>query len=369
MVLNKKGLKMNKYFLTFSVLLFSFVKQAYGFDFSAIDPRLSSDRPSSTSSTEADSPKAEPSVLRSPQKMVEDAERPKAPSRMPLTHNSVKIVAVVNGEPISTEDLDSRVKAFIMASQVTLNDDNKAVIYQKVLTSAIDEKLKYQDALKNNINISDKELNAAVAGFENANKIPSGKLGSVLKQYGINEQSFREQMRSDLAWMRLIRQKVKAEGGVSQKEVDEELARAKKDFSTPKYQISEIFISQANASKLPQLEDILKTDSRFEYYAFQFSESPTASSGGRLGWINKESLADPLQQAVEKMSVGEVSSPIKVGNDYYIIKLEQVYKPDANTHMPTEKDIRLFLENQRIDAFANKYIQQLRQKAVIEFRG
>ncbi len=358
---------MKKIILLSSAILLSICNRAWSFDFSAIDPRLSSDRQESTAQNEKNETRA--SVRKDPQKMIRKAERSGVPSRMPLTSSTVKIVAIVNGDIISTEDIDNRVKAFIMVSQVPLNDENKAVIYQRVLTSAIDEKLKYQDALKNNIIVTDQELDDAVAGFEDTNKIPRGKLSSVLKQYGVNEKSFREQMRSDLAWMRLIRQKVRAGGALTQKEVDEELANAKKDFSSPKYQISEIFISRANASKLPKLEEILKSDPRFEYYAFQFSESPTASNGGRLGWINKESLAKPLQAALDKMKPGEISAPVQVGQDYYILRLEQIYTPGANTHMPTEQDIRQFLENQRIDAFANKYIQSLRQKAVIEFRG
>ena len=76
-----------------------------------------------------------------------------------------------------------------------------------------------------------------------------------------------------------------------------------------------------------------------------------------------------LQKALKKMKKGQISHPIKVGDDYYIIRLEQVYKPEMNKHEPTEKDIRTFLENQRLDTYATKYIQEIRQKAVIEFKG
>ena len=358
---------MKKLVLLTTAFFLGLSSQAYSFDFSGIDPRLGSDRPSEDHNAETSQPT--PSVVKKPQKMVEEVDRPKIPSRMPLTSSTVKIIAVVNGDIISTEDIDNRVKAFIMANQVPLNDENKSVIYQRVLTSTIDEKLKYQDAVKNNIEVTDKDVDNAIAGFEQANKIPAGKLGNVLKQYNISEKAFREQMRADLAWIRLIRQKVKLSGGITQKDVEQELANAKKDFSSPKYQISEIFISKANASKLNSLEETLKNDPRFEYYAFQFSESPTASNGGRLGWINKESLAEPLQAALNKMKAGEISSPIPVDEGYYILRLEQIYTPNENTPMPTEKDIRQFLENQQIDSFAVKYIQQLRQKSVIEFRG
>ena len=240
--------------------------------------------------------------------------------------------------------------------------------YRSMVVGA-DEKLKVQDAEKNGINITEKEVDNAIAGFEQTNKIPTGKINSILKQYGISEEAFREQMKSDLAWMRLVRQKAFAGGGITDKDVQKELAVAKADFASPKYQMSEIFISSKNAARASQLAATLKDDPRFEYYAFQFSESPTASNGGKLGWINKESLAQPLQKALEKLKPGQISAPIQVENGYYILRLEQIYTPGSNTHMPTEADIRQFLENQKLDTFATQYIQTLRQKAVVEFRG
>ena len=345
------------------------ISNAAAFDFSSIDPRLSSDR-NGSSNTETSEDSAEKSkVFRSPQSMTQAVEKKAAPSLSPIKSSTVKIVAVVNGDIISSEDLDDRVKAFIMSSQIPVNDENKAVIYQRVLSSTIDEKLKVQEAEKNGINITEADIDASIANFEVGNKIGKGKMKNVLKEYGVSEKAFREQMKADLAWIRLIRQRVEREGGISNKDVQQELANAEKDFSTSKYQLSEIFISGKNKARVNEISEALKNDPRFEYYAFQFSESPTASAGGQLGWINIDSLSEPLQKAVKKLKAGEISEPIKVGEDYYIMKLGQVYNPSSNKHMPTEKEIRQFFENPQLDTTATKYIQQLRQKAVIEFRG
>lgn len=345
-------------------------KQAQAFDFSSIDPRLSSDRGEGNAASDNNEETTQKSQLfRSPQSMTQAVEKKASPSLSPMKASTVKIVAVVNGDIISSEDLDDRVKAFIMSSQIPLNDDNKTVIYQRVLSSTVDEKLKLQEAEKNGIIVNDKDIDEAIANFEVGNKIPHGKMKNILKEYGISEKAFREQMKADLAWIRLIRQKVAQEGEISNKEVQQELSNAEKDFSTAKYQLSEIFISGKNKARVKEISEALKNDPRFEFYAFQFSESPTASAGGQLGWINVSSLSEPLQKAVNNLKTGEISEPIKVGNDYYIMKLGQIYNPKTNKHMPTEKEIRQFLENQQLDTAATKYIQQLRQKAVIEFRG
>lgn len=360
---------MNKKLLALLLTGISLSLPAQAFDFSSIDPRMGSARAEAESASEEAAPARQSSVFRTSQP-APAAKKKAQPAPIPLRSSSVKIVAVVNGDIISTEDIDNRIKAFVMTSQIPMNDETKGMIYQKVLTSTIDEKLKVQEADKNNIKISDKEVDNAIAGFAETNKIPRNKISSVLRKYGISDKAFREQMKSDLAWLRLIRQKSSAGNPVTQKDIDREMETAKADFATPKFFISEILIKKERAQNLSQLTEILNKDPRFEMYAFRFSESPTAANGGKLGWINKESLPEPLAKTVAKMKVGQISEPIQVGEDYYIIKLDQAFDPSKDkVAMPTNDDIRRYLENKRTDAFATQYIQSLRQRAVIEFRS
>ncbi len=351
---------MKKSFLIICLLNLALTLPAKAFDFSILDPRIASQEKDSDTTG-----KKESSVFK------KNVSQPKQTQKLvPLRSSSVKIVAVVNGDIISTEDLDNRINAFIMTSQIPMNNETKSMIYQKVLTATIDEKLKMQEAKRNNIIISEEDIDASIAGFAETNKIPLGKLPQLLRKNGISERAFREQIASDLAWLRLIRQKSRLNGEITQKDIDIEKQTALKDFSTPKVMISEIMIKKQNAKDIDSLVEILKKDPRFELYAFRFSESPTAANGGKLGWINKESLPAPIAKTVEKMKPGEISQPIQIGEDYYIIRMEQTFNPEKDKITPpTDEDIRRFLENQRTDIFATQYIQDLRQKSVIEFRG
>ena len=91
------------------------VTPAHAFDFSSIDPRLSSDR--DENAVVEPQPQTS-SVFRSPQNLTRSVEQPKTPAAKPMRNSSVRIVAVVNGDIISTEDIDNRVKAFIMINQI-----------------------------------------------------------------------------------------------------------------------------------------------------------------------------------------------------------------------------------------------------------
>lgn len=197
-----------------------------------------------------------------------------------------------------------------------------------------------------------------------------GQLNTILKQADVNPDTFASQMKSDLAWLRLVRKKSYADGTLTQKEVENALQEAKDDLTTPKYLISEIYIKKDNAKNLSDLVYNLRHDDRFELYAMQFSDSPSAANGGNLGWVNKGKLASPLETALNKMSSGDISEPILVGDGYYILKLQKTFDPQKDKpELPDEKQIRAFLENQKMEVLSKKLLQELRQKAVIELRS
>lgn len=114
----------------------------------------------------------------------------------------------------------------------------------------------------------------------------------------------------------------------------------------------------------------LRQDNRFELYAMQFSDSASASNGGNLGWINEGKLPAPLEKAVKKLKPGQITDAVLLNDGYYILKLNQRFDPKKDKPVyPTEKEIRGFLSNQKMENFAQKYLQDLRQNAVIELRN
>lgn len=284
--------------------------------------------------------------------------------------SSLKIAAVVNGEIISNQDIQNRINAFLMTTRIPLNDQTRNMIMQRVIHAAIDEKIKLQAAEKNKITISDKEIDASIRNFEKNNRIPKGELKNILKQAKVSEDSFRSQMKSDLAWVRLLKSKMRGEGTLTQKEIETALADAKKDLSTPKFQISEIFVKKEKAKDIQSLVDNLRQDNRFELYAMQFSDSASASNGGNLGWVNEGKLPESLEKAVKKLKAGDITNAILLNDGYYILKLNQRFDPAKDKPViPSEKDIRAFLSNQKMETLAQKYLQDLRQQAVIELRN
>lgn len=303
------------------------------------------------------------------QRAREEEERRRAEALKPITFygNQLKIYALVNGEPITSSDMQSRINAFIMTTGIPYNNQTKQMITTRVLQNAIDEKLKIQEAKKNNISVSQKEINNAIARFEKGNGMKPGQLNQILTESKVSMKVWSAQIISDIAWNKLISSKAHSVSNVSENDITKSLDAIKKDSKIQKFMLSEIVVHKKDAKGLNDLVANLRQDPRFELYAMQFSQSPSAKNGGHLGWVAKGQLPSTLETAALKLKEGGVSDPIAYGNDYYILKLEKIFNPatDAKS-LPTRLQIKEMLMNKKIEEYADKYLQNLRSHALIE---
>lgn len=301
----------------------------------------------------------------------EEAARKRAEELKPITlyGNKLKIYALVNGEPITSTDMQSRINAFILTTGIPYNDKTKKMITNRVLQGAIDEKLKIQEAKKNNVIVPQKEINQAVRNFEHANGMQPGQLRKVLAEGNVQMNVWTSQIESDLAWRKLITQKAHSYINVGENDIQRAYDEMRKDMKTQKFMVSEIVVNKKDARDLMPLAEVLRQDPRFELYAMQFSQSPSAPNGGHLGWVLKGRLPATLENALLKLKEGGVTNPILYGNDYYILKLEKIFNPKTDVDsLPSKKQVRNYLENKKLEEFAIKYMKDLRNKALIEKR-
>lgn len=284
-----------------------------------------------------------------------------------LFGKGLKIFAEVNGELITSTDMQNRVNAFVATTQIPVNAETKQMIIDKVLQAAVDEKIKLQEAKKNGVEITDADLTRGMQEFAKANGISVAQLRRMLKDSQVDEDVFRSQMKAELAWNRLVQRKAAQDAEISQSEINDAIEAITKDIQLQKFMVSEIVIPRKKAAHIEDLVENLRNDPRFELYAMQFSESPSARNGGHLGWVNKGQLAEPLEQALSVMKTGSVSNPIALGSDYYILRLEKIYIPGVDkAPVPTEEEIKSMLKNKKMEETAAKYLRDLRNKAIIE---
>jgi len=264
---------------------------------------------------------------------------------------SLGIAAVVNDEIISAFDLESRLNMVLYSSSRNPTPQEKERLIPQILRTLIDDKLKLQEAKKRNIKVSQSQINKAIAKIEKSNRLAKGTLLDVLKKNGIARSAFIEQIKAEIAWNKLANRVLGTRIRVSEEEINDRLAEFQKNKDKPEHRVSEIFLP---VDSLEQEKKVLTLANRlhqqlqkgvsFNSLARSFSRGTTANTGGKLGWIRQGVLGNKLQQALDTMSPGRFSKPIRADNGFYFLFLHERRLPSDKKRDVADAGTRVTLQ-------------------------
>lgn len=238
------------------------------------------------------------------------------------------IAATVNDEIISFRDLNNRIALFLVTSNLSNTTETRARLAPEVLRTLIDEKLKRQEMRKQNITVSQAELDRALTQIASQLRLQPSELPIFLAQRGVSMPTLIDQVEAEIGWQKAVTRTAGDRVAVSETEVDEELARMKAGRSETEYRLAEIFLPVDDPADQQRIEDLaarLVTETRgganFPVLARTFSQGTTASSGGDLGWVSRQDMDPQIAMVVSRLQPGEVSDPIRAQGGYYILFL------------------------------------------------
>lgn len=249
------------------------------------------------------------------------------PVAQPVTSSPLGIAAIVNDEVISTVDLENRIDLIIKTTGRPDSPDIRKGLRGKVLQLLIDETLKLQDAKRFSIQVGRSDVEDAVARIEQQQRKPQGSLESYLQEQGVSLTSFHHQVKSDVAWNRLIARKIKRDISVS----DDEVYRAQKRLATgnkiKEVQIASIILPFSDA--MSQNDTLgLARDIRSQLIAGK--DGPTLVKEyadriplqfGPLTWVARSELNPDIATALESLKQGEIAEPVRSPGGYQLIRL------------------------------------------------
>lgn len=104
----------------------------------------------------------------------------------------------------------------------------------------------------------------------------------------------------------------------------------------------------------------------FDRMAQLYSEDSTRERGGDWGWVDRKTLAGPLEKAAFSLGKGKVSRVIDFGGTYYILKVEDRHGGETKTLADARPDIEKKLMQIEAQNLQQKWITSLRSKAYIK---
>ena len=110
----------------------------------------------------------------------------------------------------------------------------------------------------------------------------------------------------------------------------------------------------------------LVNGAQFEQMAQLYSEDSTREKGGDWGWVDRKTLAAPLEKAAFRLAVGKISNVIDFSGNYYILKVEDRHGGDTKSLEQARADIEKKLIQLEAQNLQERWIASLRSKAYIK---
>ena len=290
------------------------------------------------------------------------------------------IAAVVNSEVITYSQVRalSAPREKLLRSQLTGKElESKLIeLRQLALKDLIDRRLVIQAFKKESFQIPDHVVDERMHQIirESFGGDPNTFIKTLEAQnYTLGE--FREKQMEQIMVQAMRSHNVKQNAIISPTKVEDYYKKHRDEF-TSKEQIKLRMImipgqkdtASASAQKALAEEVLgkLAGGAEFDRTAQVYSEDSTRDNGGDWGWIERNTLAVPLEKFAFNMPVGRISNIIDYAGNYYILKVEDKHGGTTKSLAEARPDIEKKLIQEEAQGLQERWIASLRAKAFIK---
>ena len=281
-----------------------------------------------------------------------------------ISENKFYIMAKVNDEIITNYDVETE-SNYLKFLNPNLNQLDEKKVIGIAKNSLINEIIKKKQLKK----IFDFDQNQTIIDqifkdfYTNLNFSNEKEFEQVLK----NKKSYttanvKEKIKIDFLWNKLIFNLHNKEIKIDKEKLLDKIKNSGQYKN--QYLLSEIFFNKNKNENIENKIDKIKksiNDVGFNNTASLYSSSDTASVGGKIGWIKEENLSPKILNELYKIKSGEITNVIKIGNNFLILKIEEIKK----NKIEIDKEIKLkemvdFERNRQLNQFSNIYFNKIK---------
>lgn len=244
------------------------------------------------------------------------------------------IVVVVNSEPITNNEVRTEVQRLARQyAQQRRTPPPRAELVQEVLDRMINDKVQLQLSRENGIRIEDVAVDQAEQNVARQNSMDVPQLRRQLEAEGVALAQFREQLREQLALVRLREREVDSKLRVSDLEV-EQYRRDQQAANSPALQeinIAQILVAVPDAATAQQVAVLqakaqavlerARSGEEFAVLARDLSDSADKANGGQLGLRNADRLPALFVEATQNIAAGALTPVLRSGAGFHVLKV------------------------------------------------
>ena len=177
--------------------------------------------------------------------------------------------------------------------------------------------------------------------------------------YSIDE--VKEKIKLELMWNELIYSKYNQQVKIDEEKLVKKINSIKNE-SQKDYLLSEIVFEKKKDESLKDLVNQIKIsieDIGFNNTANVFSISESSKFGGKLGWVNENSLASLISKKLNNLKEGDYTDVIQIGNNYLLLKIDQIKESEIKIDKKKELQKLIQIEtNKQLNRFSRIYFNK-----------
>jgi peptidyl-prolyl cis-trans isomerase SurA len=276
-------------------------------------------------------------------------------------------VVIVNGDPVTQFDVEQRIK-------LTELSTHKTPTRNEVIEELINEKLKIQLAKKFMIDSIDKDTDQAYANMARRMHVTPKDFTENLSKQGVKIETIKSRIKSDLIWNQMIRGRYQSHFQFSEKDINARLEAKKPDDANAvgyDYTLRPILFVVPRGSPPATYEARSKEAESLRGRFQDCNEGIAVARGMRYVAVRPQvvkasaELPAALREVLAKTEIGRLTAPETTQQGIEVYALCGKRQSD---NAPAKKEIRDQLTNEAFQTLSKKYIKELRDQAMIEYR-
>ena len=208
------------------------------------------------------------------------------------------------------------------------------------------------------------------------NIISSGNIENLKKKFEENKIDYNiyiRELKIQSAWQKLIFQLYKDKVKIDENEIVKLANRYKSQSKLKEFDLSELVVSFENKKEMKKkINNVKKSINEigFEKSINILSESDSASSNGRLGFINEKAFSKDILEKINFLKEGEISEPIIQIDKILFLKINKI-NILQNEKIDFEK-LKQNIENKRkndlFNLYSESHLSKIKNSSYIEFK-
>ena len=292
-----------------------------------------------------------------------------APSGAAAQNNVV--VVVVNGDPITSFDIEQRTRFLQLASPA-----HKTPARQEVIDELIDEKLKLQLPKRYDFPTQsiDNDVENSINNMARQRRMNQQQFAHELATQGVQISGLKSRLKAQMIWTQIIRGKFQSSLQLNDSEILKELETRKKDDQAGyDYSLRPIMFIVPRGSPQAVFESRRREAeglrARFQNCDEGISFARALRDVAVRPTMTRSSADLPLQlrEILEKTEIGRLSPPETTSGGIELYAL-CAKKPSAKDNTPGKREVRDELYAKQFEINSKRYLKELREQAYIVYK-